>query len=1171
MNFKKFLKSKNFKDIEKVAPCHYKFSNDEATFTVFVFDANELVQYAKEHGINVGGFFRSKGFGKIHVDFSFAYLLSNYYYFILQETEEGVKPKIDMNKKFNLVGCKRQEKHKYVPLNNTLFGLCKGQNENNLIEFLYTNNFVGAGVVDDNLGGVLDFYIELKKKEMRPIIGREFITNWGSINLYPVNYDGFKNLMYLNYYESYLVKKGYEQKKFRQKLLSKIFSYSKDLICVISFKEGTAGFDYIINNDVASIDGVIGQLKQSFEHLFVGLEYYIFKNTTQNERYQRYFQRLTYYLKHNKEVQPVLFNRFLGTNEEAINSNEILTQITNPNFKIQAEGHRLFKDEEVNSFFEESPLYNKSFDILDIEIWKNNSVRIAHLCNLDIPIGHYDLPKFEYKGDKHDFFLELVMDGFKKKIGSLSMSDKKEDEYIERLENELNVIVEAGFIDYFLIIWDIIKYAKVNGVYCGVARGSVAGSLVAYCLDITGVDPIKYDLLFERFLNKARLSKERAAGGDALPDIDMDFESAGRDKVKHYIIQKYGLKNSCSIGTYGKLQTRAAIKDIGKLYGLSFDYCNRITKRIFGNELENLYSSMIKSNDVFEFVIENPTLIKTLVDILSLPKNSSIHPAGMIIVPKGKKLYDFVPVKWVLDRGTKQYELVSEWEGKYIDKRGILKVDVLGIKQLDVFKDIEKLIYKRYKKTVTLDDVIEKDLKNKKVYKEFSKGTEGVFQYKSQGLKQYMKKMRPTEFEDLVAANALYRPGAMEFESHLKYIKIKRGEEPVVYDHPLLEPVTKKTLGLFIYQEQIMQAAVALGKLSMEQADMLRTYIKKFDNVKMKEFGGMFIKGAMENGCSKKKAELIWNKLLAFSGYGFNKSHSASYSMLGYYCQWLKVKYPLEFFAVNMNYCREDELGDFILRMKDFEIELKYPDVNLSGVNFVSYTKTNSIVWALKQVKGVGIKAAYEIVRERENGKFKSVKDFFDRVPKRLVNKRVFEALIFAGCFDKLYDIEEPKGRYEILKYYHNDLRKDKEIDLGKRLDNFYYELQAKISLGISGMFDYELLAKKWKVEYDDISSFIDAPIGSPIDFIGMIVAKRKVITRKKQQEMMIITLDNNGTMVPLIAFPTVYENKKKFFDDLQVGTIMYCNAKKQNDDYKNFYQLIAENNTKYKTKNILI
>lgn len=710
-----------------------------------------------------------------------------------------------------------------------------------------------------------------------------------------------------------------------------------------------------------------------------------------------------------------------------------------------------------------------------------NVAIVENMCNFTINTGQHKLPKYEAVtlsecgGDKvlmkqrrikfweerglpyEDYealFNQELLVGWTKKLATIQA-----DTYWERLKTEKDVIIPAGFIHYFLILWDMIRWAKENGIYVGVARGSVAGSLVAYLLDITDIDPVQYDLLFERFLNKTRVSGERAMAADALPDIDIDFEGAERDNVKKYLEYKYGVNYVCSIGAYDRLKLRSSVKDFSALKGLSFTYRNHITAQI-PQQLEyewlDIFRFANNSKELYEFVQKYPELINIMKVSMGCAKNSTVHASAVIIVPNKDAdgndvdLFDWMPVKKMLDKNG-GWTLVCEWEGKYTDRAGFLKEDILGLNQLDKFKCMSQLVEQQIGEKIDFSQI---PLDDELVYQSYAKGfVEDVFQFGSDGLRSYCKKLKPTNIEHIIAANALYRPGAMSSNAHEDFVKILHGEKEPQYDYGLRE-VTENTYGLYAYQEQIMRAVHVLGGLSLSEADEVRTIMKKFDKVKMATFKDKFLAGAVAKGCPAEEAGEIWAKLERFSGYGFNRSHAAAYSIMSYWSMWVKVHIPLAFWTAALQFSGEGSVPYRIFEMKQVSPTIKVypPDINISGINFAGSFENNAIYWALNKIKGIGDKMVEKVLLERSNGLFVSLSDFMARMKEvGGVGKDKILSLIFSGAFDGLHDIKEKQYRSRATlvaewgEYYKVDLVAE-GIALDHEIEYIWVEKQKELT-----------------------------------------------------------------------------------------------------------------------------
>jgi len=883
-----------------------------------------------------------------------------------------------------------------------------------------------------------------------------------------------------------------------------------------------------------------------------------------------------------------------------------------------------------------------------------NANDIANECCFDLPVGQHRLPKYDYKTHLRynkeiksnlDLFNKIIDDGFQDKIVGNSSRAENIDEYADRLEFERKAIIEANFVDYFLIVEDIIYWAKHNGVEVGKARGSVAGSLIAFCMDITDIDPLQFDLLFERFLNPARVSGERAKSADALPDIDLDFERTRRNDVKQYIIDKYGADKVCTIGSYQTMKVRSLIRDLyrvfdGRLPVDENDFAtadefeiDRLSKELEYNKIEKLSDAM--ENELFlKFYRKFPYFVDYYCKKLEKQiKAVSRHAAGILITPTN--MNDWIPVRTQkVSEGVaeddiydgKQEEsrvIVSQWEDEFCERRGLLKLDVLGIKTLDIFKYARQLIKKRHNVIVSDKDI---DLFDKKVLDKFAKGeTEGVFQFNSRLQSSYLRQLGSIEFEDLITTNALLRPGPMDAKAHEEYILLKNGEIRPTYDHPVLKKYLEKTLGLYIFQENVMMCANVLGNLSLAEADMMRTAIKKKDTSKIEAFEGKFIEGCVAHGLEEDQGREVWKKLIAFSTYGFNRcvcgntsillasgeqkkiatlyndfienkeiilvsfdlakgefvenrvkevynnrkrnvyhlklkngielrattkhgiatergfryikdlmwndnvfflsnprkrvislsaidneshyvdtvfertfdiemegeprnyfannilvhnSHSASYAYLGYYCQWLKVHYPIEFWTAALEYASSDvkkpeNIYSFRKPILKSGIGISNP-LAIRSNNRFHITKKESIAWPIRAVKGVGEKSAHEIARVCREQKPETFKEFFEKVPKRLVNKRVFEKLIGANAFRNFGKV------YQIIKEYYSELRKEKIPDIFKiRKDEvFKWEVVRSSILGYMEMSYKEKYAHWFSKKVSSIKDLEDTEDG---------------------------------------------------------------------------------------------
>ncbi|WP_295855601.1 DNA polymerase III subunit alpha [uncultured Xylophilus sp.] len=680
-----------------------------------------------------------------------------------------------------------------------------------------------------------------------------------------------------------------------------------------------------------------------------------------------------------------------------------------------AEGEILGNQRRVRKFTREQyfkPAAEMERLFADVPSAIANTVEIAKRCNLVFDLGKPQLPDFPTPGGIPiaDHFRATSFEGLEERLAHLFPDPAKRDaertRYAERLEFEIGVILKMGFPGYFLIVGDFIQWAKANGCPVGPGRGSGAGSLVAYALKITDLDPLEFNLLFERFLNPERVS---------MPDFDIDFCQSNRDRVIDYVKDKYGKNAVSQIATFGTLAAKAAIRDVGRVMDMSYTFCDGISKMVpakpgmsytlayppenkkpgdknnYALELEPaLYERVRKEEEV-------RTLIEMAQKLEGLTRNIGMHAGGVLIAPG--KLTDFCP----LYQQPGSESAVSQYDKDDVEAIGLVKFDFLGLATLTILEIAKEFIVQRHKgqehfayENVALDDA--------RTYKLFADGkTEAVFQFESRGMQGMLKDARPTRLEDLIALNALYRPGPMDLIP--SFVARKHGKEEVEYPHPLVADMLSETYGIMVYQEQVMQTAQILGGYSLGGADLLRRAMGKKKAEEMAKHREIFREGAAKNGLSTEKADEVFDLMEKFAGYGFNKSHAAAYSLLAYHTGWLKVHYTAEFFCANMTVEMDDTDKLKVLcedAKKNFGLSFEPPDVNRGHYRFEPVTD-KVIRYGLGAVKGTGQQAIEAIVAARcDGGPFSSLYDFCCRVDRKAVNKRTVEALIKAGAFDAI-------------------------------------------------------------------------------------------------------------------------------------------------------------------------
>lgn len=628
-----------------------------------------------------------------------------------------------------------------------------------------------------------------------------------------------------------------------------------------------------------------------------------------------------------------------------------------------------------------------------------NTVKIAESCNLEIELGKATLPHFEVPNGKtaDEFLRDLCLEGLVLRYGKRSSEPK----YLERLDYELKIIRKTGFASYFLIVQDFVNWAKQQNIVVGPGRGSAAGSLVSYVLNITNIDPLVYDLLFERFLNLERIS---------MPDIDLDFADTRRDEVIRYVEEKHGRDRVAQIITFGTMAARAAIRDVGRVMGLSYGYCDKIAKMI---PFSSTLSQAIEINaELKELYLKDPNgkeLLETAKKLEGVARHASTHACGVLITRE--PLYNYVPLQFA-SSGDKT--IVSQYSLHPIEDLGLLKMDFLGLKNLTLIENIHEIVQKTRGQDIKIEEI---PLDDKKTYRLLQRSeTTGVFQLESSGMRRYLKMLKPTEFEDIIAMVALYRPGPMEWIPD--FIDRKHNKKKIVYLHQKLEPILKKTYGVAIYQEQVMQITKDLANFTLGEADILRKAVgKKIPHLLAKQ-KKKFIEGCVKNDISKKLAEQIFSFIEPFAGYGFNRSHAACYAMIGYQTAYLKANFPVEFIAalLTSEEGNAEKINVIVQECLTMGIEVLPPDINESFKHFtvLSQSEKPTIRFGLLAIKNVGENVINVIVQERkQNGFYQNLEDFLSRVKCKDLNKKSLESLIKSGALDRfgeraqmLYNIE---------------------------------------------------------------------------------------------------------------------------------------------------------------------
>jgi DNA polymerase-3 subunit alpha len=723
------------------------------------------------------------------------------------------------------------------------------------------------------------------------------------------------------------------------------------------------------------------------------------------------------------------------------------------------------------------------------------------------------------RGTKEDRSQESGVENPKSKIQNL-----KSIKVRERLDYELAIIKQMGYAGYFLIVCDLINYARKKGIPVGPGRGSAAGSIIAYTLGITDIDPLKYDLLFERFLNPDRVS---------LPDIDIDFCYRRRDEVLEYVAEKYGKDRVAQVITFGTMKALAVIRDVGRALDIAYSECDRIAK-IVGKEPNITLTEALEKIPEFSYEYKDTPEKKHLIDISikleGLTRHASTHAAGIVI--GNQPLSEIVP----LYVDSKEKKVATQYAKDSIEKIGLLKMDLLGLKNLTVIQETLELIKEKRNIEINIRKI---PLDDKPTYELLSMGKSiGVFQLESSGMQDLLKRLKPNIFEDIIAVLALYRPGPLKSGMVSSFVEAKHGLRQIEYPHSSLKHILEPTYGVIVYQEQVMQIAVTLAGFSMSAADELRRAMSKKQEEKMIKIRDMFISGCTKKGVKESVAVKVYELIAKFAEYGFNKSHSAAYALIAYQTAYLKANYPAEFMASLLT----NELGDpdkislYISECEKMGIKVLGPDINTSGSKFIGTAQ--GIRFPLCGIKHVGEAAATVIAKERENGQFSSFSDLINRCDLRLVNKRVLECLIKAGAFDSLV-----AKRAQLLAGL--DAQMASSVRIKKKMDSaqeMLFSLKSE-EIELSDVSDWSerdrlSLEKEMMGVYisghpldrysselsrfSNISTLFEKENDEPIMVAGMILSVRKTMT-KNGKPMAFLKLEDKYSACEVIAFPEAY------------------------------------------------
>ena len=1043
-----------------------------------------------------------------------------------------------------------------------------------------------------NMFGAVEFYKKCKAQEIKPIIGCEMYVAKRSryekeakidnepyhLILLAMNQKGYQNLSKLNsiaYTEGFYYKPRIDMDVLKQ--------YNEGLICTSACLAGQVA-QKILNTDIKGAEDIVKQ-------------------------YLDIFGKDRYYLEiqDNKLPEQVLVNQKIIEIAKKYNIGLVATNDCHYLTKEDYDFHEVLLciqtkktiDDEDRMSFKTNEFYVKSPDEM-YEAFKNfpqaieNTVKIADMCNVEFTFGKTILPEFKISENiTHlEYFTKLCYNGIKKRY-----SENMYDEVKKRLDYEISIIDKMGYIDYYLIVQDYVNYARSVGIPVGPGRGSGAGSIAAYLIGITDIDPLKFNLIFERFLNPERVS---------MPDFDVDFCYERRQEVIDYVTRKYGKDHVSQIVTFGTMAARAAVRDVARALNVPYQKADKIAKMI-PQKLKMTITKALEVNsdlkDMYENDVETKRVIDYSIKAEGLPRHTSTHAAGVVITKN--------PVDSYVPLCVNQDVIATQYTMTILEELGLLKMDFLGLRTLTVINDAIKLVKKIY--NVDVDFGI--DMNDPKVFKLLCEGkTNGVFQFESAGIKKMIMDLKPDSLEDIIVMLSLYRPGPMD--QIPRYIKNKNNPNNIEYTHPSLKPILKSTYGCMVYQEQVMQIFRDLAGYSLGRADIVRRAMSKKKIDVMNKEREVFVEGASKNNIDNVSANKIFDEMSEFAKYAFNKSHAAAYAVISYQTAYLKVYYPQEFMAALMNSMlgNMDKIPEYIQECKTMGIEVLKPDINESYTKFAVINK--KIRFALASIKNVGELAIDKIIEERKkDSKYLSFVDFCKRVSSDMINKKCIESLIKAGCFD---EIEPELTRYDLLDNYEiviDGINSSKNRNYENQLnlfDNSPEDKSTKISIKKSNkiitqkeMLDMEketigiyvsghpldeysdyILSKstidsrqlnafskeendediendETKNEYDNFENYD----GKEVIFCG-IISSTRLFTTKNNKQMLFLELEDFYGIVEAVVFPTIYQ---KYNSVLQKDNIVEVKGKVSLKENEKAKILISTVNQLTKTKKIYI
>ena len=1035
---------------------------------------------------------------------------------------------------------------------------------NELVDHSVSLGYHSVALTDlTNLFGLIEFYRTARKKGIKPIVGSEIniAKDKDSIAaplvLLAMNKQGYINL-------TKLVSKAYVEGQVNGNpivLFSWLEEYADGLMALSGGMEGHIGNSILAGNEQLS-ESRIEFFKKIFkDNFFIEIQ----RTGKVNEKE---YNDSVLKIASRKEIPVVATNnvRFLNAVDPDISPSDFEAHEA----RVCIQRGDILDDPRRPKNYTEEQFFRSKEEMIelfsDIPEALTNTVRIAEKCNIDLELGKFYLPDFEVPDEfsREDFLRKISKEGLLNRIqdikNSIDSYTLEESTYIERLNYELDMICKLDFAGYFLIVADFVNWAQKNDIPVGPGRGSGAGSIVAYALGITAIDPIRYDLLFERFLNPERVSN---------PDFDIDFCIEGRDKVLEYVTNKYGKDSVAQISTRGTMAARAVLRDVVRVLGKPYGFGDRLAKAIpdvLGISLEEAYQEK-QFKETIEESDESKEVFDMALKLEGLSRSVGTHAAGVVIAPTA--LTDFTPLFLDSDKGT----VASQFDMSDVESAGLVKFDFLGLKTLTIIDQSVRRINEKAANKENEINIEDLSLKDEATFKLLQRGeTTGIFQLESRGMRDYLKQLVPNDFEDIVSMNALYRPGALGMNMVDSYINRKHGKEEVTYGHDAVKKILGTTYGVIVYQEQVMQIAQELSGFTLGQADILRRAMGKKKKEEMESLRSTFVDGAVNKDVNKNYAANLFDQIEQFAGYGFNRSHSVGYALIAYQTAWLKAHYPAEFMAsvLSCDLGNTDNIQLFVDDCRNIGLTVQSPDINRSSYRFEDLD-SETILYGLGAIKGIGESLVDQIVLERKHENFKDMYDFCLRVGFNRINKRILTTLIGSGAMDSL----------------------GKRKDLFRKIDSFLKNAEQaseRNKSNIKDLFGEDIVIspkedKDIEVEFDEVAAEWNA-LGFYLDSHPLENKRKEVrnmcgffiselqpevhtqriagclmqfnVRQGKRGRFAFATLDDGSAKIEVSVWTDVFD---KYRNLLKKGQVLIVEGVIEKDDYSDFvkHKMIAE------------